>query len=166
MSTVLTGAIIVSVLLAVAIVLVLLVISVVCQGAMARATVEISLGRTVTLGQAWRAGTTTFWRYVLLGLLLFAAATGIVVLLGGSALLAGILIRVSDGVARAVFVAIAVLVGAAMAILGLLLLMLLGVVVGFAQRAIAVEGRGRRRASVPDSTWCDSTWGPASWRGC
>lgn len=139
---VLTGAIVVAALLVVSIGLVLLVVSIVCQGAIARATVDISLGRTISLGQAWRAGTATFWRYVVLGLLLAAAATGIAVLLGGGALVAGILIRVSDGAARAVFVAIAVLVGAAIAILGLLLLLLLGVVVGFAQRAIALEGTG------------------------
>jgi hypothetical protein len=53
--------------------LALLVVSLIAQGGMAEAMVELASGRPASLGRAWRTGRRLFWRYVGLYLLLVAA---------------------------------------------------------------------------------------------
>ena len=52
----------------------LLIISLIAQGGMAEATVDLARGQRTSLGRAWRTGTHLFWRYTGLSLILFAFA--------------------------------------------------------------------------------------------
>src|SRR5687768_9720574 len=53
--------------------LVMLVLSLIAQGGMARATADLATGQPSSLGRAWRAGTQLFWRYLGLWLVLIGA---------------------------------------------------------------------------------------------
>ncbi|MCC7107388.1 MAG: hypothetical protein IT307_19805, partial [Chloroflexi bacterium] len=70
--------------LAIVILLVLawLVVSHVCQGAIAQATSDLALGRLTSLGTAWRAGLRRFWCYVGLSLVLLGIALCVMLTLG------------------------------------------------------------------------------------
>ena len=61
--------------------LVFLLVSLVAQGGMARATAELALGQPITPGAAWSTGLRLFWRYLLLWILALLLAL-LVVLLG------------------------------------------------------------------------------------
>jgi hypothetical protein len=60
--------------LALLVFLALVVLSLIAQGGMARATADLALGQPSSLGRAWRAGLRLFWRYVGLWLITVAAA--------------------------------------------------------------------------------------------
>ncbi len=51
----------------------LLILSLIAQGGIARATVDLAIGRSCTLSSAWQAGRRVFWRYVGLWLVLVGA---------------------------------------------------------------------------------------------
>lgn len=74
---------------AVLLIVALVVVSVISQGAISRATAEIAVGQPTTLGTAWREGLHLFWRFLGLGLLLMLAVLAVGLLVGtGIALMA------------------------------------------------------------------------------
>ncbi|HEY3060596.1 MAG TPA: hypothetical protein VGL99_16685 [Chloroflexota bacterium] len=68
------GQLITAGLLCVVLLVTLLILSLIAQGGMARATVDLASGRSCTLSSAWQAGRQLFWRYVGLWLVLVGAA--------------------------------------------------------------------------------------------
>ena len=118
-----------------------LVLSLIAQGGLTRASADLALGRPSSLGAAWRAGLGTFWRYAglwltLLGLGLLVAA--VVVIL---AVLAVLAVQASGNppalVAGLVILAILLALG-----VGLPIGVLASIVVTLALRAIALEAIG------------------------
>jgi hypothetical protein len=115
------------------------VLSLIAQGGMSRATIDLEQGRAVTLAQAWQAGTHYFVRY--LGLTLVFAALAItaalVVAFGvSSALVAG---SVYPGPIAVVAIARVIALGIALIPV---ILVLTGIVFQFAERAIAERDEG------------------------
>lgn len=122
--------------------LVAAVLSLLAQGAMARATADLALDRPTTLGAAWGAGVRLFWRYLFLWLLFIALAiaVGLVV-----ALFWGLTFAASQFPAdpsRTILTAAAGLVATLTSLISIPVFIALSVVVAFAQRAIAVEDVG------------------------
>jgi hypothetical protein len=120
---------------------VFLVFSLLCQGAIARATIDLALGRPTSLGQSLGDGRRLFWRYA--GLLLIMLGLGLAVLLTlgviGALFWAG---RPGPGGPLGPFLVLIGLFGGSF--LGLLIVggIILGVIVAYAQRVIADEGLG------------------------
>ncbi len=125
--------------------LALLVISIIAQGGMAEATVDLASGRPASLGQAWRAGLHLFWRYVGLYLLLITAAIVVAATLGaaGAAVLASF---ASGAPPNPVLAAVAGVVGVGLLIAGAVVAIGLSIVVAYAQRAIYAEDAGPLQA--------------------
>ncbi len=121
--------------------LALLVISIIAQGGMVEATVDLASGRPASFGQAWRAGLHLFWRYVGLYLLLIAAAIVAAATLGaaGAAVLASL---ASGAPPNPVVAAIAGVVGVVLLLAGAVVAIGLSIVVAYAQRAIYAEDAG------------------------
>lgn len=120
----------------------LVVLSVIGQGGMAKATAEIDQGREVSAGFAWRAGLRLFWRYLGLGLLIFGAvialALAIAIVFG-----AGVALAVVGGQAiRISLIVVGVLVGISLILAAIPVGIAASIVVAYAQRAIAVEEIG------------------------
>ncbi len=154
------------------IVLALIVLSVVAQGGMARATADLATGRPSSLGSAWAAGVRMFWRYVglwlTLGAVAFVVGSAIAVCVGAAVLAFNVGLPVVSGVIAALIVAAVVtsfvtvmlrmtrtsttprwLVVVASALFALPVLPVLlvvalsvSIVVAFAQRAIAIDNVG------------------------
>jgi hypothetical protein len=134
------GLIVVLVLLAVVLGLILFVVSVLCHGAMARTTLDLALGRPVTLGSAWAAGRRLFWRYLGLDLLLLAVSVvvALVAAFGLALTLIGALVGGSKWGLGASSGVLAVFIGLAVVAAGACL----AVIVAFAQRSIAAHDVG------------------------
>ena len=118
--------------------LVVIVLSIIAQGGMARATSDLAQGRAVSLGEAWRAGLHLFWRYLGLWLMLALVAFAVAIMV---AALVGIVAALGAQNAGAAVLASLVL-GLPAVILGVALAVVLGILVPYAQRAIAVEDLG------------------------
>lgn len=123
-------------------VVVFFILSTISQGAMARATADLAMGRPTSLGAAWSVGRMLFWRYAVLWLVL----TGLAILIAAGvavAIGAGIFIASAvSSAARVVVIIVLVLGGVALVLVGIPLAIAASVVVAFAQRAIALEGHG------------------------
>jgi hypothetical protein len=118
------------------------VVSLIAQGAMARATEDAARNRRTSLRQAWQAGLRFFWRYLGLWLLLLAIGIAILVVFGVLFLLFVAGSAAAEGAARTTFVVILVLLGLAAFLIALPLVVGLTIVVAYAQRAIVVEDVG------------------------
>jgi hypothetical protein len=137
----LAGALALAVLLGLA----LLVVSVIAQGGMAEATVDLATGRPSSLAVAWRAGRRLFWRnaglYLLLAGAALAAAAAIAV-----ALVAAIVPIAAAAAAAPVLTAPAILLVVPLALVTLAAALAgavaLSIVVAYAQRAIYAEDAG------------------------
>lgn len=119
-----------------------LIVSLIAQGGMARATADLAQGRPITGGQAWRAGRQLFWRYLGLWLLLIGAAIAIAAIVGFFAALgigAGML---ASGGARIALVVLGVLAALLAVLVAIPLFILASIIIAYAQRAIAVEDAG------------------------
>lgn len=117
------------------------VISLIAQGAMAQATIDLAQGRSTSLRQAWDTGLRLFWRYLVLWLILLALtiAVGILVAVIGVGMFFGAAMEGSSPGPLAVLVGIMVLVGALAAIP---IFIAFTIVIAYAQRAIAMENVG------------------------
>jgi hypothetical protein len=119
-----------------------LVVSLIAQGGITRATADLALGRPTGLGEAWRAGLGLFWRF--LGLWLAAlgvvAAGGLSV--GAVALVGFLLAQASGGALGPVLIVLGVLLGLVLIVVAVPFFIALSVVVSFAQRAIVLEEAG------------------------
>lgn len=118
-----------------ALVLIFFVASFFAQGGLTGATLELADGRDSSLRSALRTGRRLVWRYV--GLWLVLVAVGIVVLLAVAAYV-GVAVLAVSAVQQPVWVIVpAVLFGIVLALVVGLCLLIFGVVVTFAKRAIA-----------------------------
>jgi hypothetical protein len=133
-------------LLAVFVVLALLalawtVLSLIAQGGLAEATVDLAEGRETTLGRAWRTGLRLVWRYVGLYLILIGLAVLVALAL---AALVGLLVAVGSGGGGGAGVAVLLgfLLGVPLVVFGVVAGVALGIVVTYALRAIAAEDTG------------------------
>jgi hypothetical protein len=126
---------------AAALLLLFLIVWVIAQGGMARATTALARGEPVTAGEAWRAGLRLFWRYAGLMLLQFLISLAALAL---AALPVGALIQAttaSDS-PRLLLATLLIVLGLLLVIALALFLISLSVVVAFAQRAVVVDGVG------------------------
>ena len=123
--------------------LVATIVSLIAQGGLSRATADLALGRPSSLGQAWRAGLRLFWRYAGLWLLLAAAGLAIAAIVIGLVVLVvlggGPLERDLPAVALAIG---AVLLGLPLVLVAFVVGIGVGIVVAYAQRAIALRELG------------------------
>jgi hypothetical protein len=142
-------------------VLAMLAIGLLCQGALARATVDLALGRPSRLGLAWRAGCALFWRYVGLALILFGLVFGVLMLLAVLVGLGALSYHLSGGTLGPPLLVGGILVGVVVVLLMIPLLIAVGIVVELAQRAIVVEDLGPRRALVSGYHLFRANLGPA-----
>ena len=122
--------------------LVLLFVSLVAQGGMTEATVDLARHEPVTLGIAWRAGLHLFWRFLGLVLLLIAAAIVLAVLIGTIVALAIGTSTLASGNVRGVVAALWVLLGVVLALVAIPAAIGVSIVLAWAQRAIVVENVG------------------------
>ena len=122
--------------------LALLFVSLVAQGGMTEATVDLARNQPMSLGTAWRAGLHLFWRFLGLVLVTVAAAIVLAFLIGAFVTLAiGSSALVSDS-ARGVVATLWVLVGIALGLLAIPVAIGVSIVLAWAQRAIVVENAG------------------------
>jgi hypothetical protein len=121
--------------------LVWLVVAHICQGAVAQATSDLALGQPAGLGSAWSAGLERFWRYVGLSLVLVAIAI-VVALVIAIVVGVGALVFPREGPAQVFSIIGAVLLVLAAIVVAIPVFIAFGVVVTYAQRAIAVEDVG------------------------
>lgn len=122
--------------------LIAMVLSLIAQGAMARATADLAEGRESSLGPAWSTGLSLFWRYVVLWLILIGV--GILVALV-VAIAIGVLVAMvsfTGDAARVIFLIVAGIVGLVLVVVAVPAFIAVSVAVAFAQRAIAVENTG------------------------
>jgi hypothetical protein len=147
------------------IVLALWVISFICQGALARATIDLALNRPSGLRAAWREGRHLFWRYVRLVLLLFGLSVVVLLMLAGVFGLGYLAFTASGGGLGPLLVIGGGLVGVVVVLLSIPLLIAVSIVVVLAQRAIVVEEIGARAALVSGYRLLRASLGPAllSW---
>ncbi len=167
-----------------ALVLLLMVLSLIAQGGMARATADLALGLPSSSGQAWRTGRRLFWRLVGLWLILFGIGLVFVVVIGsgvGVAVAGGVL---ASGFARYGLIVLGVLLALAAFVLAIPTFIVMGVTAAFAQRAVAVDDVGplaglkagyqlvRGHLGTSALAWLISvglsrrSWCGSSWRGC
>ncbi|HUE75681.1 MAG TPA: hypothetical protein VMP10_02545, partial [Chloroflexota bacterium] len=121
--------------------LALMIVSLIAQGGMARATIDIAEHHPMGLGQAWQAGLRLFWRFLALWLLVVAITVLIgaaVATLVGLASYIGYTVQVPNVVAGVV----AVLIGLPLLLIGIAFGIGLSIVVPYAQRAIADQNIG------------------------
>ncbi len=128
-----------------ALALAFVIVSLIAQGGMARATADLSEGQASSLGRAWAAGLRLFWRY--LGLWLLLAGIAILVAVGVGALVAlvaglGIVAARLTQTPPILLVALGALVGVALLIAAILAVIGASIVLAYAQRAIAVRDMG------------------------
>jgi hypothetical protein len=121
--------------------LVWIVLSLIAQGGLAEATIDLAEGRESTLGRAWGTGRRLFWRYVGMYLVLVGLAILVAAVV---ALLVGLLVAVGSGggAATGVAVLLGILVGVPLVLLGIAAAVALGIVATYAQRAIPAEDLG------------------------
>ena len=122
--------------------LLFLILSLIAQGAAARATADLALGQPSSLGGAWRAGGRLFWRYLGLWLMLFGLGLAVVLLIGFGGLVVALLFGLGDGGAQAGLIVVSVLLGLLLIVVAIPVFIAMSVVVALAQRAIAVEDVG------------------------
>lgn len=118
------------------------IVSIIAQGAMARGTADVALGRETSLGRAWEVGVQLFWRYLLLFLVLIGLAILIAIAIGLIVALAVLIGSLLQGNAQVIFIILSVLAGIAFSLVAIVLFIAVGVAVAFAQRAIAIEDVG------------------------
>ena len=122
--------------------LVLLFVSLVAQGGMTEATVDLARQQPVTLGIAWNAGLHLFWRFLGLVLLLIVAAIVLAALFAAIVALAVLSSTVVSGNARGLVAALWVLLGIVLALVAIPTAIGVSIVLAWAQRAIVVENVG------------------------
>jgi hypothetical protein len=126
---------------AVALVVALLAVTLIAQGGMAEATVDLAGGRSTSLGQAWRAGVRLFWRFAGLYLVLAGAAFVIAAIMGAGAVI--LLAPLMAGSATdPLLAALAIVVSVPLALAGVVAAIGVSIVVAYAQRAIYAEDAG------------------------
>jgi hypothetical protein len=122
--------------------LAVLLLSIISQGAMARATADVARGRTSSLREAWQVGLANFWRYLGLWLLLIVVGIAVAAMFAIPAVIAVVAFAATDGGVRTLLL---VLGGFFVLMLVLLLIPIaiaVSVVVAYAQRSIVVENIG------------------------
>jgi hypothetical protein len=134
---VLAGAVLVALLLGLA----LLVVSVIAQGGMAEATVDLAAGRPSSLAVAWGAGRRLFWRYAGLYLLLAGAAIAAAAVVAVVTVVALVPVAAAASVAPAL-ADLAIVVVAPLALAVIAAAIALSIVVAYAQRAVYAEDAG------------------------
>jgi hypothetical protein len=117
----------------------LIALSLVAQGAMARATADLAEGRPTSAGPAWWTGLRLVWRYAGLWLILIGAAIVLAALVGALVLLGTVLLA---GAPRVVVLLLVLGVGLPLLLAAVAVAIGASIVVTFAQRAIAVEDLG------------------------
>ncbi|MBI2864645.1 MAG: hypothetical protein HYX94_08810 [Chloroflexi bacterium] len=118
------------------------VVSLTAQGGMIRATTDLAAGRTSSLASATWAGLGYFWRFGGLWLLLVALTIAIALSVGGSVVVAVVLISLVNGTIRVLMTLLAIMLGAAVLLMLIAALILFNIVVAYAQRAMVVEDFG------------------------
>jgi hypothetical protein len=135
------GLIVALVALAVVFGLAMMVVSLIAQGGMSGATVDLASGRGSSPGRAWGTGLRLFWRYAGLWLLLFVlAATAVVVVAVAVAALVALANIGNAGIIAAV--AVGLLLAVPLVLCAIALAIAASIVVAYAQRAIFAEDMG------------------------
>jgi hypothetical protein len=161
------GLLVMAGLLFVVLLVTLLILSLIAQGGMARATLELASGRSSTLSSAWQAGRQLFWRYA--GLWLVLAGAAATVALAIAVMVAATIAYAPFGLLLALLVAAGAVFGFVRVILGMsgswsaprwliglgatlfalplftiliVAALAVSIVVAYAQRAIAAEDVG------------------------
>ncbi len=122
--------------------LILLVVSLIAQGGMARATADVALDRPISSRAAWETGVRLFWRYLalwILMILLFIALGLVLAAFGGIVFLFA---QYTGGIARTILVAVTGLLAFLAFLVAIPVSIAIAVAAAFAQRAIAVEDSG------------------------
>jgi hypothetical protein len=129
------------VMLAVVFGLAMLIVSLIAQGGMAEATVDLARGRDTSFGRAWRTGARLFWRYAGLWLLLIGLGlvTAAVVI---GAIVAVAILAGTGGPGIIAAVAVALLLALPMVLVAIAAAVAVSIVVAYAQRAIFTEDIG------------------------
>lgn len=137
------GFVILGILVVVAVVALLaFVVSMIAQGAMARATSDLALGRAASAGEAWRTGLQVVWRYVAMWLIVIGLGIVIAAAVAILIAIAILIVRLMDGAPRTAVLMVGGLAAALLALIALPVLAAATVVLTYAQRAIWVEGTG------------------------
>jgi hypothetical protein len=121
--------------------LAMLVVSLIAQGGMAEATVDLARGRSSSFGRAWRTGLRLFWRYVGLWLTLIGLAILVAAVIGAIVAAAIALANLGGGGTLLAVVA-GVLLGLPLALGAIVVAIGASIVVAYAQRAIFAEDAG------------------------
>lgn len=120
----------------------LLVISLIAQAGMTRATTDLVDDRPTSLGRAWHAGLHFFWRYFGLSLLLIAAAIGFALLIGAGIALAIATTSISGGSTQTIVAAFWIILGVVIVLLMIPVVIGINIIVAFAQRVIVIDDVG------------------------
>lgn len=129
--------------LVVLVILLLIGVGLIAQGGLVTAISDLAAGRPSSLGAAWRAGRRLLRRYAGLWLLLLGLVIVVAAIVGSlAAALIGTLAMTGGTLPGWQTVAAALLVGLPLAASGLLAAILVGIVVTYAQRAIAIDDLG------------------------
>jgi hypothetical protein len=124
---------------AVAVGVLLLILSLICQGAMARSTADLARGDETSLGKAWAAGFHLFGRYLGLWLTLVGVAIAVA---GAVAVLATVAFGPFGARPNPTVIGLAIAGGLLLLVLAVVAGVIVSIVVAFAQRAIAVQDAG------------------------
>jgi hypothetical protein len=136
------GLIIAAILLLLLIGLVFTVISAIAQGGLTRAMAEQNAGRPTSLGWAWGQGVRLVWRYLGLMLVLWIIGLAVLAVLG-LAVFSAVTSQVGSGRAPRLELIFGMILAAIPLLLVLAILgIVLGVIVTYAQRAIALQDVG------------------------
>lgn len=117
-------------------------VTMVAQGAMARATVNLARGQESNAGEAWRTGLRYFWHYLALWLLLLALVIGVAVLLAIFGAAGVVFFAVADEGTRIALSVVGGLLLFALVLLVIPVIIALAIVVAYAQRVIVAEDVG------------------------
>ena len=134
--------ILIGVALVLLLVLAFLIVSLIAQGSMAAATGDLSMNRPASLGAAWGSGLRLFWRYLALWALLIGVGILVVLALVVAAGLLVALASIAGEGPRVAFIVVGGLLGLLLLLIAIPVLIAVSVLVGFAQRAIALEDTG------------------------
>lgn len=119
-----------------------LVLSLVAQGGMARATSDLAQARRIEPGEAWAAGLRLFWRYLALWLLLALLSLLVALVVAATVGVVFTLSQQATEPARSILLLVAALLALLVFGVGIPAFIAISIAMAFAQRAIAVENVG------------------------
>ena len=122
--------------------LVFLIISVIAQGGMARATADIARARPTSHGVAWRAGLHLFWRYLGLWVLLLAAVVALTLVIAVVVLMGIVVYSAVGQSGRTALIVLGVILAFFAVLAWIPIAILVNIIIAYAQRAIAIEDVG------------------------